>query len=194
MSYNLTRRTQIGLDLEEAWQINHYQGAYITTARASIGRKMGEHWFLNVNGGYAYTRQTKGGGLLPNSQVIGGGSLGFKTYQHTLTGAYNRTSTDAYGLIGTVSSIGGSWRWHHPGSDYALTTGYSQQQTRNTGFVSLSGWEATGGITRKMSDRTVVTGQYVYFQGNSTFDANLVNLTVQSVRLSLEWSPQLNLR
>jgi hypothetical protein len=60
--------------------------------------------------------------------------------------------------------------------------------------VSLSGWEASGGITRKMSDRTVVTGQYVYFQGNSTFDANLVNLTVQSVRLSVEWSPQLNLR
>lgn len=192
--YSLSPRTQVGLDLEETWQINHYQGAYISIARGSIGRKMGEHWFLNLTGGYSNTRETKQVAPLTNNQVIGGGSLGFKMYRHTLTADYSRTSTDSYGLIGTVSSVGGSWRWHPPGSDWSVTAGYSDQQTRNTGFVSLSGWEATGGVSRKIGDQSLLTGQYVYYVGSSVLNGYSTNLTVQSVRVSMGWSPRPVLR
>jgi len=193
-SYNLSPRTQIGFDLEEAWIINHYQGAYITTARASIGRKMGEHWFANLNAGFYNTRETKQVSPLPNNQVIGGGSLGFKTYRQTFTASYDRTNTDSYGIIGTVTSIGSSWRWHHPGSAWALTESFSEEQTRNTGFVSLSGWEAAGGVTRQINSRTIMTAQYVFLTGSSIFKGVPTNLSVHSVRLSMGWSPQPNTR
>lgn len=190
MVYSLTPRTQLGVNVEESRQINRYQSAYITTTSASISRKMGMHWFVNLKGGWANTRETKLGGAPPSNQAIGGGALGFKTYRHTLTASYNRTSTDSYGLVGTNSDIGGSWIWHQPGNDWTLTESFSEQQTRNTGFVSLSGWEASSGVTRKLSNRSMLTAQYVYLTGRSTFGGVTTNLSVHSVRLSMGWSPQ----
>jgi hypothetical protein len=190
MSYSLSPRTQVGLDVEESWLINHYQGAYVTTASGSLGRKMGEHWFANLHGGYYVSRPAKSGTSVPNNQAIGGASLGFKTYQHTFTASYGRTSSNSYGLIGTVTSIGSSWRWHHPGSDWALMGGFFEEQTRNTGFASLSGLDASGGVTRKINDQTALTAQYVFFKGSSTYGGVPTNLTEQSVRLSVGWSPQ----
>ena len=194
MSYSLSPRTQVGLDLSESWQMNHYQGALITTARGSIGRKMGEHWFATVNGGFFNTRPTKTGPTLPDYGTIGGGSLGFKTYQHTLTASYGRSSTDSYGLIGTSTTIGSSWLWHHPGSDWSLTAGYYEEQTRNTGFASLSGWEAAGGVTRRLNDRSTLAAQYAFLNASSIYSGILTKLSVHSVRLTVGWSPQANLR
>jgi hypothetical protein len=194
MSYSLSSRTQLGLNLEETRQINHYQGAYLSTASASIGRKMGEHWFLNLNGGYYYTRETKQVTSLPSNQVVGGGSLGFKTYQHTFTASYERTSTNSYGIIGTVTMVGSSWSWHHPGSGWALMASFSEEQTRNTGFVSLSAWQAASGLTRKITDRSTLTAQYAFLRGNSIYSGVPANLAVHSVRLSVGWSPQVTLR
>jgi hypothetical protein len=194
MSYSLSPRTQLGLDLEEAWLTNHYQGAYITTASASLGRKMGEHWFANLNAGYYVTRPAKSGPSVPSHQAIGGASLGFKTYQHTFTASYGRANSNSYGLIGTVTTIGGSWRWHHPGSDWALIGGFFEEQTRNTGVVSLSGLEASGGLSKRINSQTSLSAQYVFFKGNSTYSGVPTNLTEQSVQLSVGWSPQPNLR
>jgi hypothetical protein len=194
MSYSLSPRTQVGLNLEETWQINHYQGAYITAASVSIGRKMGEHWFATANGGYYTTKSTRNGPSLPNNQAMGGGSLGWKTYRQTFTASYNRSSTDSYGLIGTVSNIGGSWGWHHPGSDWSLGASFSEEQTQNTGFVSLSGWNASTGVTRKISSQSILTAQYVFYTGRFTYNTIPTKLTVHSVRLSIGWSPQPSLR
>jgi len=155
---------------------------------------MGEHWFASASGGYNNSRETKHVAAPPNNKVVGGGSLGFKTYQHTLTASYTRSSTDSYGLIGTVTSVGGSWGWHHPGSDWALSASYSEEQTRNTGFIRLSGWLASGGITRKLNDRSTMTAQYVYLDGSSIFTDTPTRFTVHSVRVSIGWSPQPNLR
>jgi hypothetical protein len=194
MSYSLSPRTQLGVNLNETWQINHYQGAYISTATVSIGRKMGEHWFATANAGYYTTREAKQGAALPTNQVIGGGSLGWKTYRQTFTASYNRNSTDSSGLIGTVTNIGGNWSWHHPGGDWSFLAGFSEEQTRNTGFVSLSGWQASSGITRKINNQSMLTAQYVFFTGSSTYNSIPTKLTVHSVRLSVGWSPQIALR
>jgi hypothetical protein len=194
LSYSLSPRTQVGLNVEEAWVTNHYQGAYLTIASASIGRKMGEHWFANVHGGYYVTRSTKSGAEFPSNEAIGGASLGLKTYQNTFTATYDRTSMDSLGLIGTVNSIGGSWRWHHRGSGWALVAGFFEEQTRNTGFASLSGLQASGGISRNLTDQSTISAQYVFYKGNSTYSGVFTNLTEQSVRLSVGWSPEPNLR
>jgi len=190
MSYSLSPRTQLGVDVAESRQMNHYQSAYLSTASASIGRKMGEHWFLNVSGGYTNSRATKQTGALPSNLLIGGGSIGYKTYRHTLTAAYSRSSTDSYGIIGTAISARGSWRWYHPGSGWALTSSFAQEQTSNTGFVNLSGWQASSGLTRKITDRSFLTAQYAFLTGSSTYAGIPANLQVHSVRLSMDWSPQ----
>jgi hypothetical protein len=199
MLYRLSPRTQVGLNLKETWQINSYQGAYITSASVSIGRKMGEHWFAAADAGYYTARSTKHGASPANNQAfgggsLGGGSLGWKTYRQTFTASYDRSSTDSYGLIGTVTNIGSSWRWHHPGSDWALLASFSEEQTRNTGFVSFSGWEASSGVTREINNQSMVTAQYVFFTGNSTYNSVLTKLSVHSVRLSVGWSPRVVLR
>ena len=58
MNYRLSPRTQVGIDVEARRLMNRYQKAYVTNANASIGRKMGMHWFLRVYGGGSYTRST----------------------------------------------------------------------------------------------------------------------------------------
>jgi hypothetical protein len=194
ISYRLSPRTQLGLNVDESWIMNHYQGAYVTTATASIGRKITEHWFANVHGGYYVTRSTKSGAAFPTNQAIGGASLGVKTYEHTFTASYDRTSTDSLGFLGTATSIGGSWRWHHRGSEWALIAGFFDEQTRNTGFASLSGLEASGGVSRNLGDQTTVSAQYVFYKGRSIYSGALTDLTEQSVRLSVGWSPKPNLR
>jgi hypothetical protein len=194
MSYSLSPRTQLGLNVEEGRQVNHYQSANFTTASGSIGRKMGMHWFVNVSGGYAHTQATGQGSAVPDNQLIGSGTLGFKTYQHTFTASYSRSSTNSYGILGTTSSAGSSWGWHHPGSVWSVDAGFSQEETRNTGFISLSGWEVLSGVTRKLNDRTALTAQYAFLEGSSTYSGFATHLTVHSVRLSVGWSPQVVLR
>jgi len=194
ISYSLSPRTEIGIDVREARQLNRYQSADLSTATGSIGRKMGMHWFLNLNGGYTNSRETKAGAAPPTNQVIGSASLGFKTYQHTLTASYSRSSTDSYGFIGTATTMGSSWRWSHPGSDWAFSSSVLDEQTRNTGFVSLSGVEVLSGVTRKLTDRSTLSAQYAFLKGSSNYSGTPTHLTMHSVRLSVGWSPQVVLR
>jgi hypothetical protein len=192
MSYMLSPRTQVGLDVSGNRVSNPYQGAYVTNARASIGRKMGTHWFLAAHAGGSYTQVTSQAYGAPRTKnVIGGGSLGFRTYQHTLLGSYERTSMDNYGLaIGTNTSLTAAWNWHRPGSRWNVFTSYGQQQVRNTGYTSLSGWQASGGIAQALNSHMQMTTQYVYLRNSGEYLGNVTNLALHSVRVSLNWTPE----
>jgi hypothetical protein len=193
MSYMLSPRTQVGLDFSGDRISNRYQGGYVTTAGASIGRKMSTHWFLSVHGGGSLDHLTSQlYGTPKTTQAIWGGSIGFRTYQHTLVGSYDHTSRDTYGLaIGTTTMLTATWNWHRPGSRWSVFTSYSQQQLRNTGYSSLSGWEATGGVTQNLSSHTRMSVQYAYLSNAGNFLGNISNLAIQSVRVSMSWMPQL---
>lgn len=192
ISYMLSPRTQVGLDVSGNRISNPYQGAYITNASASIGRKMGIHWFLAAHAGGSINHvisQTYGAPRTKN--VIGGGSLGFRTYQHTLLGSYERSSVDVYGLaIGTNTTVTAAWNWHRPGSRWSVFTSFGQQQVRNTGYASLSGWQASGGIAQSLNPHMRMTAQYVYLSNSGGYLGTITNLAVHSVRVSLDWAPQ----
>jgi hypothetical protein len=192
-SYSLSPRTEIGANIDANRTVNHFQAAYGSTAGASLGRKMGMHWFLNVHGGVSYnvvTQQTFG--TPKTRQMVGGGSLGFRPGMHTLVASYDRSGSDSFGFaVGTVTTTSAAWSWHPAGSRWAISASFGEQQTRNTGFSSLSAWQAGGGITTGLNTHMTLSAQYVYMSNTGTYLGTFNNLAVQSVRLSLGWAPQI---
>jgi len=194
MSYSLSPRTDLGVDAQEMRIANQYQNGYTTTATASFGRKMGTHWFLRVSGGGSLARVTQQiYGTPETHSVVGGGSIGFRTYQHTLIASYDRTSSTAFGFAMGINTLtSGSWNWHRPGSGWSLFTSAGQQQVRRTGYLDLSGWQASTGLSRRISTSTTVVAQYSYLSSNGTalLGGGLANLCIHSVRVSLNWAPE----
>ena len=193
VSYMLSPRTDLGLGLEENGLTTAYQKGYISNAYISVGRKMGMHWFLRGQAGGSSSHITQQVyGNPKSSQLNGGGSLGFRTYSHTLLATYARSSIDNYGFgAGTNTNVMGSWNWRHPGSRWGLFASYSQQQMRNTGFASLSGWQAAGGISQNINNNMTLVAQYVYLSNTGNYYVGGMNsLSIQSIRISLNWSPQ----
>ncbi len=192
LSYSLSARTQVGLTVEEGRLVNRYQNAYTTNATASLGRKMGMRWFLSIHGGGSFTRtvQVTYGAPVPR-QMIGGGSIGFRTYTQTFTASYDRTSSDVYGFaVGTNSTATGSWNWRRPGSRWTIFASGGQQQMKGTGFAGISGWQASGGISGTLNAHTALSAQYVYLNSTGNYVGNLNNMIAHGVRLSLSWNPQ----
>lgn len=191
-SYSLSPRTEVGINVDGNRIDNLNQKAYSTDVSASIGRKMGMHWFLEARGGGSQIQVIEQSYGSPKTRnIIGGGSIGFRTYRHSLVGSYDRNSSDTYGFaVGTIVLYAGTWMYHAPGSRWTLFSTYSQQQIRNTGFLSLSGWEAGGGLTERLSDRVSLSTQYMYLSNTGTYQGSLTNFAVHSVRMSLGWNPQ----
>jgi hypothetical protein len=191
-SYSLSPRTDVGFEVQGNRTVNHYQSAYISSATGSFARKMGMHWFLRVQGGGTYTDFTQQAIIAPKtSQIVGGASLGFQTHTQTLVASYNRLATDTFGFaVGTITSASGAWSWRRTGSKWGLSADFTEQQTRNTGFASLSGWQASGGIMYNLNPHTTLSGQYVYLHDVGDYAGVFNNFSVQSVRLTLGWAPQ----
>jgi hypothetical protein len=192
LSYSLSPRTQVGFDVEANRTVNHYQSVYVSTATASLGRKMGEHWFLHLQGGGTYDdvlQETLG---TPRTrQIVGSGSFGFQTKSNTLIASYSRTGSDEFGLaVGTITTASGAWNWHPAGSRWSASASFGQQQTRDTGFISLSGWEATGGLTNRASMHTNLSLQYSYLSSKGNYAGNMSDVRIHSIRLSFGWTPQ----
>jgi hypothetical protein len=192
MTYSLSPRTQIGFSVDESRSINRYQNGNTTNAYATFGRKMGMRWFMGLHGGgsFSQTTQTSYGTPIP-AQVSWGGSLGVQTYSQTLTVSYDRSGSDPYGFaVGTNTSATGSWSWRRPGSRWSLSAGGGQHQIRNAAFVSISGWEASGGVSLSLAEHASLSAQYVYFNSAGNYAGTALNTAVQSVRVSLGWAPQ----
>jgi hypothetical protein len=191
-SYSWSPRSQVGVDVEANRNFNHFQSVYATSASAFLGRKMGMHWFMNLHAGGSYaivTQQTIG---TPQTHpMVGGGTLGFQTGMHTLVASYDRSASDPFGLaVGTSTTMNGAWNWHLAGSPWSVFASFAEQQTRNNGFISLSGWTGSAGLSTRLNPHTTLSAQYVYMSSTGTYVGTFNNLSVQSVRVSLGWAPQ----
>ena len=196
LSYSLSPRTQVGVDVEENRVLNRSPSSYGTTATASLGRKMGRRWLLRVYGGPSVLQVATQSFQPQNTrQTVGGGSLAYRTYGHTFVGSYDRSSFDTYGFaVGANTTVMGSWTWRRPGNRWQVFATFGQQQLRNTGFASISGWQASGGWSESLNARTILTAQYVYLSSAGNYLGNFNSLAVHSIRVSLGWTPQGMLR
>ena len=192
LSYALSPRTQVGLEVAENRVINRYQSAYSTNGTVSVGRRMGMRWFLGIHGGGSVIQITEHSYGTPASrQVIGGGSIGFRTYAQTFAASYDRTSSDTYGFaLGTNITATGSWNWRRPGSRWTIFASGGQQQMRGTGYANISGWQASGGVSGRLNAHSSLSAQYVYFNSQGDYVGNLSSMIAHSVRLTLSWNPQ----
>jgi hypothetical protein len=192
LSYALSPRTEVGANVDANRTVNHFQSAYIGTASAFLGRKMGMHWVFRIQGGGSYSQMTQQTfGTPTTSQMVGGASLGFRTHMHTLTASYDRSATDTFGFaVGTVTTTSGAWNWHRAGGRWSLFASLGEQQIRSTGFTSLSGWQTSAGISTTLNPNTTITAQYVYLNTAGNYLGTFNNLAIHSLRLSLGWAPQ----
>lgn len=191
MSYSHSPRTQLGLDIQEFKTQTRYQSAYSTTANVSLGRKLSARWFLRVYGGGTISQVNQQVPGVPRTrEIIGGGSLGFKTFSQSFVASYDRTATNGYGFaVGTNTALMGSWSRRRPGSSWSTFASLSQQQIRNTGFASLSGWQTSGGWSKDLGASTALTAQFVYLTSAGLYSGNATDIAAHSIRVSLNWSP-----
>jgi hypothetical protein len=191
-TYSLSPRTDIGANLDANRIQNHFQDVYTGTATVSAGRKMGIHWFVRAYGGGTYTDVTQQlSGSPVGRQAVGGATLGFRTYANTFAASYNRTASDAYGsVVGTYITISGTWTHHRPGSKISTSASFGQQQIENTGFENLSGWTASGGVSERLSENILLNEQYVYLKTDGNYLGSVSNFSIQSIRLTMSWAPE----
>lgn len=191
-SYSLSPRTQVGMSLAGSRIDNLYQKGYTTSAIVTVGRKISSRWFASVSAGASTTAMVQSVyGAPPNRQAVGSASLGFRARQHTLLGSYSRSASDPFGIaIGVNTTAAGSWSWHRAGSRWGVFANLGQHQIAQTGFTTLSGWNASGGVSSRLNERTSMTFQYVYYTTLGTFLGSRGEVAVQGLRMTLSWSPQ----
>ena len=191
-SYALSPRTQINFGADSVRSMNANQGAYSTSATAGLGRKMGEHWFLHASAGLSRNiviHQISG--TPQTQQVVGTGSLGYQTHAMTFLASYNRSSSDSSGLgVGTNTSSSGSWSWRRPSARWSVFSSFGFQEMANTGFASFSGWSFSTGLNEVLAANMRLSAQYVYFRSSGTYLGQATSVSVNSIRLTVGWSPQ----
>jgi hypothetical protein len=190
-TYMLSPRTSVGFDGGEYMLWNRYQRVRGTNATMSLGRKMTEHLSVHMYGGGSLMQMLQAGASQPTMHtIIGGGSLGIKGYSSSLALSYDRSSYDTYGFAaGVVTSESASWSWRHAGSSWSVFAGFGEEQLRNTGFASLSGWQASGGIGIQLARQVSMQLQYAHMRSAGTYNGFFNQFQVDSIRLSLGWVP-----
>jgi hypothetical protein len=192
LSYALNPRSVIGFNVNESIMQTQFQRGYSTNGSASFGRKMGVHWFLNLSAGMSYSQvKATGYSAPPSRQVIGSGSIGYRTRAHTFLGSYNRSSQDVFGTAAGLNSVAsGAWNWLRPGSPWTVFSGFGYHQIRNAGFASLTGWRTSVGISRTLSNQFSVNCEYAYLNSTGTYLGSFYKRNVQTAQLSFRWHPQ----
>lgn len=193
MNYLVSPRTDIGVAVNQNYTTTTLQKAYATDATASFGRKMGAHWFLRLYGGGSFTERVEQSlGAPPMRQMIGGGSIGFRTYANVLVATYHRTGSDiSSASIGTNTNITAAWHWQHPHKSWGLSSAYTRNETSNTGFSEVFGWRVSAGLTQRLKGNFLLTTNYSYLRSRGTYIASFQEVRLQSVRLSISWVPHL---
>ena len=191
MDYSLSPRTTLGVGVTGARTSNVYQNAYTSMAQVYLGRMMGEHWFFRGSGGGSYTTslQQQSGAPIA-SQVIASGSVGYSLQSQTYLASYNRSSMDSIGYaVGTNTRMMGTWSWHPADARWNLSASVGQQEIRNTGFSSLTGWQTMLAWHMRLVGNTSVTLQYAHDISSGIYLGQAARITINSIRLTLGWTP-----
>jgi len=195
ISHLLTPRTQVSVALLSTRAFSGLADAYYNSFSLAITRTLSERWFATVHGG--------GGDVLPvrqtniplsGPQYLAGGSLGFKTFAHTLLGSYDRNFSDTYGLGASISSsTTGAWSWRRPDSTWRVQVSAGQQQLQTSAFPTLDTWQASFSLQKALSSHAVIAAQYAYMRYSGGPAAATNAISPSAVRLTFSWAPGLGL-
>ncbi len=199
-NYSLSPLTQIGGSVTTTRTASNIYDGVTTTSILNLGRTFARRWFLQARAGVGVSkplRQSAPGPLATSAHPVAGGSIGFRTFAHTLIASFDRTVSDSYGAgASTSANAAGTWRWSRPGNSWWLEAGGGWEQIQGTSasVFNTSGWRTSGGVGRAVGRHTALLTQYVYlhYYGASNYGAPNVsnyNTGQSAVRLSISWSP-----
>jgi hypothetical protein len=190
LSYSLSPRTQIGASVSGARAASPVEDTLTTTSVASIGRKLGTRWFVQLQAGLGMMTSLRTTTLQPLStspHPVITGRLGYKTFSHTLLGSYGRTVSDSYGLGATTnSSATASWQWKRPGRNWGLAASFEWQRLAGTLIGDGTGWHSTAGVSRSLG-HVVLLMEYAYLSSSGL--QQQAPFQSHSVRVSTSWRP-----
>jgi hypothetical protein len=192
LSYSLSPRTRIGGSVTGSRAASEFEDTFTTRSVGSLGRTLGNRWFVQVQAGIGVMhplRQTTLQPLSTSPHPVAGGSIGYKSFSHTLLGSYDRTVSDSYGLgASTNSSATASWLWKRPGRDWWLTADTGWQRLEGSFAGDVAGWHSSAGIGRSLG-HAVLLIDYAYLRYSGTQQRTVYNVSQSAVRVSMSWRP-----
>jgi hypothetical protein len=191
MSYSLAPRTQVGGSVTTTRISSSIQDAYITTSIASLGWTVARKWLIQIHGGVGVTNPVRQGlaQQAARQYPTAGGTLGFKTFSHTLLGSFDRGVGDQYGLgASTSSSASGSWHWERPGRPWWIESTFTWQHLYGNGLSSTIGWRTFTGFGQRITKHFAILTQYAYLDFSGRQQAFLYGLSQSAVRVSVIWN------
>ena len=202
-SYSLSPRTQFGATVATSRVASDLYDGYSTSSTASLGRKLGRRWFLQIHGGAGLMNPLRGisgqsniSGQSTGPHPVAGGSLGFRTSSHTFLGSYDRTVSDSYGVGATTSSTSSAtWRWSRRGVGWWLEGSFSWQQLQGVAGQGVAGqdissWRATASWGKQLGAHVALITQYVYLNYSGRLETTLYSQSQSAMRVSVVWSSQ----
>jgi hypothetical protein len=192
ISYSLTPRTQLGVNVSTNRGFSQIQDGYATNGAVTLGRTLGRRWFAQVHGGGGFVTTLRSQyARNPGTTPVFGGSLGYKTFAHSLLTQFDRTLSQSYGLgASQTTTMNAAWQWWRPGRSWGLSSNYVRTEFRGGGFGDANGWRAAFGIDRQIGSHIVIEAGYNYasYANNSTLSP--YNSAQHAVRLTMMWMPQ----
>jgi hypothetical protein len=191
LSYSLSPRTQIGVNVSTARMFSRYEDAYNTTGTVSLGRIMGRRWFFRAYGGVGFVSPLRQTYSLPQgAQYVTGASLGYKTYAHTFLVSVDRGLLDSYGLgASSTVSTSAAWSWRRPGRSWSVFSSAGQQRMTGGGFGHFNSWQANSGIQKTLTRQTGISATYAYMRNNGSVTSSPYKRSLYGVVMMFYWVP-----
>jgi hypothetical protein len=190
VSYSLSPRTQIGVDVATHHVFSSLTSTYGTTITASVGRTMGRRWLVTGHGGGAFvTRVRDAIGPAPPPHYVFGGSLGVKFSRHTFVASHDRSITDVFGLgasYGTTSA--GAWHWK-AGGGWAVSTSAGWQQLSGSQFMAVRGTHAMAGASHSLTRMMSIRFGVAYMDNSVKTAGTPFSGSFYSATVALSWRP-----
>jgi hypothetical protein len=164
------------------------------SATASFRTEFRHYWFTEVTGGAGAVRSAAGN----DTNALYSGSFGFKSSSHTMIGSFGRQATDSFIVaLGPASSYftvaTGAWQWQRPLASWwtAVSVSYyrdtppAQPHTNTLHTLDTFGFHLGRHYSFTADAAIARIGSRRYIQ-----DGRQYQLSQNSVRLSIRWSPQ----
>lgn len=189
LSYAMSRQTNFTVDATESRTQASYMDAYLTQATASLGRRVGMHWFMQGGGGAAGIRPVRTTAeSYANTQPVAHASIGYRLYSQSFMATVDRLPASSYGLgTGYTLSSGGAWQWQHPGSSWDLSASFREQIIRGSLLQNLNGYMLGATLFKTLSRRTGFQLSYSYMDNTGTYIAGARNIKVHALQASVVW-------
>jgi hypothetical protein len=191
LSYLLSPRTRVRLELESNRWRSELQDAYSTGGQVALDRMMTMNWFVNLQGGATTTKVVRSVRAANSGpQATGEALIGHKTRSSAFLISARRSGGDTYGLgYGTSTSAGAAWVWNRAGSPWTVKFTLAHERLSGKGFSAFIANRGEAEFGRQLSRHVAVVLQYAYLQRPGVLHDIGQPRNLHSGRFGFVWDP-----